>query len=108
MKIITDPKLVDKNKWSKFVLNHPNGNIFQTPEMFDFFESVPNYSPEIVAVADKQDNIKVLVVAVLQKEGRGLKGFLSRRVIIFGGPVIDEKDPETETYLEILLKELNI
>ena len=108
MKIITDPKLVDKKKWSDFVKNNPFGNIFQTPEMFDFFESVPNYSPEIVAVADKQDNIKVLVVAVIQKEGKGLKEFFSRRAIIFGGLVIDEKDPETETYLEILLKELNI
>ena len=99
---------LDRNKWSEFVYNHPHGNIFQTPEMFDFFESVPNYSPEIVAVADKQDNIKVLVVAVIQKEGKGLKGFLSRRAIVFGGSVIDEKDPETETYLEILLKELDI
>jgi len=99
---------LDKNKWSEFVYDHPYGNIFQTPEMFDFFESVPNYSPEIVAVTDKQDNIKALVVAVLQKEGNGLKGFLSRRAIIFGGLVIDEKDPETEAYLEILLRELDI
>jgi len=99
---------LNKRKWSEFVYDHPYGNIFQTPEMFDFFESVPNYSPEIVAVADKQDNIKALVVAVLQKEGNGLEGFFSRRAIVFGGPVIDEKEPKIEIYLEILLKELDI
>ena len=26
---------IDKNKWSNFVLAHPHGNIFQTPEMFE-------------------------------------------------------------------------
>ena len=33
---ITDS--LDTNKWSEFVLNHPHGNIFQTPEMAEVYK----------------------------------------------------------------------
>ena len=29
-KIITDVSKIDKKKWSSFVYNHPNGNVFKT------------------------------------------------------------------------------
>ena len=28
---------IDRQKWEDFVLNHPNGNIFQTPEMYEVY-----------------------------------------------------------------------
>jgi len=31
--------------WSSFVYNHPNGNIFQTPEMYEVYKQTKNYEP---------------------------------------------------------------
>ena len=35
--VITNGNNIDKNKWSEFVYNHPHGNIFQTPEMYEVY-----------------------------------------------------------------------
>ena len=32
--IIAAVNKIDKAKWSEFVYNHPHGNIFQTPEVY--------------------------------------------------------------------------
>jgi len=33
----------NKNDWSKFVYNHPHGNIYQTPEMAEVYKRTKNY-----------------------------------------------------------------
>jgi len=34
---------IDKQAWADFVLNHPNGSIFQTPQMYEVYEETPNF-----------------------------------------------------------------
>jgi len=34
---------IDREEWSKFVYNHPYGNIFQTPEMAEVYKRTKNY-----------------------------------------------------------------
>jgi serine/alanine adding enzyme len=42
----------DKTQWCEFVYNHPQGNIFQTPEMAEVYERTKNYEPITLAVVD--------------------------------------------------------
>ncbi len=35
------------DKWADFVYNHPNGNIFQTPDMYQVYKHKKNYEPII-------------------------------------------------------------
>ena len=41
---------LDTNKWSEFVLNHPHGNIFQTPEMAEVYRRTKIYEPKTIAL----------------------------------------------------------
>lgn len=101
MQVITDANLVDKKKWSDFVENHAQGNIFQTPEMYDLYLKTDLHDP-IVIFAVKADCIKGLLLAVIQKEFDGWIGKLTSRSIIWGGPLVN--DPGTA---DLLLFEYN-
>jgi serine/alanine adding enzyme len=85
IKIISNP---DKGMWRNFVDNHPQGNIFQTPEMVEVYKKTKNYLPLTLAAIDTDsDEIQAIVNAALIHEfGESLKSFTSRSIII-GGPL---------------------
>jgi lipid II:glycine glycyltransferase (peptidoglycan interpeptide bridge formation enzyme) len=67
MQVISNPDKVNRKEWSDFVYNHPNGNIFQTPEMFEVYSNTKNYTPIFLAII-KNNRITALLLAVIQKE----------------------------------------
>lgn len=93
---------LDYKKWSDFVYNHPQGNIFQTPEMYEVYKHTKNYAPVLLAVADKKNNILATLLAVIQKEHKGFLGKFSSRSIIWGGPLVKNDDLEV---LDFILRE---
>lgn len=88
MHIINDYNAIDKANWREFVLNHPRGNIFQTPEMYNVYRSTTNYKPYVFIAIDENKEIIGLLLSVLIKEKKGLLGYLTARSIIFGSPLI--------------------
>lgn len=98
MKIETSLK---STEWSTFVENHPNGNIFQTQEMYNFYKKTKKYDPLILGVI-KNGEIIGLLLSVVQKQYNGPLGELTKRDLIFGGPLVLNDDPAV---LDMLLKE---
>jgi hypothetical protein len=43
---------IDRIKWSEFVYNHLNGNIFQMPELHEVYQKIINYGPVLLAVVN--------------------------------------------------------
>jgi len=101
MQVISDPGKIDTNEWSDFVHNHPHGNIFQTPEMYEVYKKTENYEPLFLAIIDDNRKILAFLVAVIQREYSGIIGKLTARSIIFGGPLLINDNP---VLLEFLLK----
>ena len=102
--LITNANAIDKNKWSEFVYNHPHGNIFQTPEMYNVYQRTKKYQPIVVAVVENNEEIIGILLAVIQKEYSGVLGNFTARSIMHGGPLIKDDD----TYiLDLILKEYN-
>jgi hypothetical protein len=98
---------ISRQKWLAFILNHPQGNFFQTPEIFELFEKTGNCEPLIFAVLGKNKKMAGVLLAVIQKEAPGILGYFSSRTIVFGGPLVKGKDPGDELIImEILLSEL--
>lgn len=93
MKIYSETNQIDLTKLDKFVYNHPHGNFFQSVNAFLFFQSVDNYEP-ILIVASEDEGIVGSLLAVVIKEGKGLKTLFSRRAIVWGGPLVKDDDPE--------------
>jgi lipid II:glycine glycyltransferase (peptidoglycan interpeptide bridge formation enzyme) len=84
----------DREKWSDFVLNHPKGTIFQTPEMFDVLAATKNNEPGLVAAVDSDGRPVGLMVYTIQEESGGLLGRLSARSIVRGGPLALDDNKE--------------
>ena len=101
---VTDGDLINREKWSDFVFSHPQGSVFQTPEYFFAFHGLEDDFSECVALLDDANEILGLVVAIIHKEGKGPKGFFSRRAIVMGSPLVKEND---ENLMDQLLSALN-
>jgi serine/alanine adding enzyme len=84
---------IDKNLWTDFVFQHPHGNIFQTPEMYQLYQLTTNYEP-FIFVAIRGGAVVGVLLALLQKEFRCFLGGLTARSIIIGGPLVENNDTE--------------
>jgi len=81
---------INRKSWRDFTAAHKNGNIFQTPEMFDFFSSVRNYQPMAIVCLGDDEKIHGLLLAVREREHPGFVGRFSSRAIVLGGPLLIE------------------
>lgn len=88
--------------WKSFVLNHPQGNIYHTPEMFEVWRQTKGFLPELWAAVDGPI-VKALFVSVhITLSNIPIKA-LATRAVIFGG-VICEAGVEGLTALRELLR----
>lgn len=93
-----------KTQLDEFVYHHPHGNFFQSPRAFRFFESVDHYEPYALIAFDGGTIVGSLI-AVFIKEGTGIKGYFSRRCIVWGGPlVLDGNENIIKLLLNALIK----
>jgi len=87
IKVLTNIDDNFRTQWENFVLEHPNGNFFQAPAAYQFFSGVEGYAP-VMIYAEEENNIKGILSAVIIKE-LGIKGYFSKRCIVYGGPICD-------------------
>lgn len=99
MQILDKFEDIEIQQWSQFVSNHPNGNIFQTPQMYEIYDNTKNYEPIFVSATDKGKILGILL-AVIQKDFSNPMGFLTSRSVIWGGPLVLDND---RSVLNILL-----
>ena len=91
VKVTSDPSEIDRSAWSAFVFNHPEANIFHTPEYFDLCNSIETYSGVVVAFL-KDGKICGLLVAAIQREFSSIAGSFTARAVSWGGPLADSSD----------------
>jgi hypothetical protein len=101
---ITLVNSLDKKIWREFVDNHPQGNIFQTPEMFHVFERVHGHHPQLYAAMDGDGRVLALLQPVQLTLKYGLLRHLTTRSVAYGG-VLCSGNEEGKRALEMLLGE---
>lgn len=89
----------------QFFDKQPFRTVFQSPDFFHFYTNVPYFNPIYFIAKDKDGQIIGLLLAVLIQQGNGLMGLLSRRCLVYGGPMAEKDNPEIIGWL---LKHLNI
>jgi len=95
---------IDRLKWSHFIHNHSNGNIFQTPEMYEVFRDIKNCEPVFLALIDRKNEILGVLLAQIQKFYSEFLSKFTARSVILGGPIIKDNDTEIG---KILLKKFD-
>ena len=88
-------ELAEMHVLQDFVAAHPEGNFFQSPAFFDFIKTVKGYRP-FQMVAKKDGRVIGSLLGVFQSNGGNVKSWLSRRLIIWGGPLVQAKSVEEE------------
>ncbi len=83
MKIVRSTAL-DKAVWRRFVDEHPAGNIFHTPEMFEVFARTAGHRPTLWAAVDGEQVLALLPAVQVTLAG-GPWRFLTTRAIAYGG-----------------------
>lgn len=96
---------VNSVKWDKLIKESSFASPFQTLSFYNFFNSLDDFSADVFAVdEDEVEELTSLVVVTIQKE-KGIKGFFSRRGIIYGGPLIKLNSKESMKFLlEYIIK----
>ncbi|HSM23842.1 MAG TPA: GNAT family N-acetyltransferase [Anaerolineaceae bacterium] len=91
-----------EQQWRDFVDQHPHGNIFHTPEMFEVFRQTRNHVPEIWA-AVRGDQVLALLLPVRIHLVAGLLRPLTTRAIAYSSALY-KQDQEGRDGLEKLLQ----
>lgn len=76
-----------ESEWSNYVSLHPYGNIFQSPEMNRVYRGTKYYEPVLTAVKDNSE-IKGVIQGVIIRESGLIRGKLSSRCVVRGGPLV--------------------
>lgn len=88
LKIVAAHDSIDRQKWDDFINGNPNGNIFQSPAMYDFLMKIDKYCPVALAALNEQNEIRGILLGVIQKEHKGVLGKFSSRAVVWGGPLV--------------------
>jgi serine/alanine adding enzyme len=100
--ITSDFSQINRNDWSDFVNEHPNGNFFQTPQHIDFLLKITGFSP-VTLFAKKKGALAGVLCGAILSDRNIIKSFFSSRLIIWGGPLVEENN----TFVaDLLLKNL--
>ena len=84
-----------KNELKKFIQGQEDSNYFQSYEFYALTLEASDFQPVLImALLDGQ--IIGSLLGVIQTNGKGIKSYLSRRLIIWGGPLVhhDFKDQD--------------
>lgn len=84
MKIVRN---LDEDVWRRFVDDHPDGNVFHTPEMFRVFSRVKGHQPQLWAVVEGEETLALLLPVQITLMGGLLRRFTTRSVV-YGGVLV--------------------
>ena len=94
---------LDSHSWKRFVDQHPQGNIFHTPEMFEVFKRTRGYEPKLWAALGTDGEVLAIFLPVQISLLQGpLRAFTSRAVAF--GSVVCLPDSRGHAALGMLLK----
>lgn len=97
---------LDEGRWREFVENHPQGNIFHTPEMFRVFAQTQGHQPALWAAVDGRGCPLALFVPVQISLLDGPLRLITTRTVAYGS-VLCAPGWEGERALDLLLKTYN-
>lgn len=98
--------ILDKDTWKNFIDENPQGNIFQTPEMYEVFSRTKGCYPTLMATIGDDDDILALLLSVQISLYDGPLKFFTTRAVSHGG-VLTTGNLNGQVALSLLLKNYN-
>jgi hypothetical protein len=99
--------LLRKLGWDDFVASHPEGTVFQSPDMYELYDKTSRMKPVLVGIAEQgTGKLAGILLGVIIRELNGPTGYFSARTVVYGGPLIDPAAENREEILDLLLNGL--
>lgn len=102
IQIYTSKDQIELSKWESLLARSPYASFFQSPECYDFYQSLSFLEPFVFAVSENEMLVG-LVCGYLTAEKGKLKSYFSRRAIVPGGILLS--NDISEKVLLLLLHE---
>jgi len=99
---ITIVNTLSEEEWRRFVEEHPAGNIFHTPEMFQVFSRAKGHQPELWAATEDGRVLALLLPVRITLLNELLRHFTTRAVAY--GSVLCAPGPKGQEALAMLLR----
>jgi len=104
--VIKIPDFIFETKWDGFISSCKDGTVMQSSFAFHLFDLTNNSTPVLITCFENNGNIIGSLLGLHIRESKGIKGFFSSRVVIYGGPVIADAHPDQDSILQLLLEAL--
>lgn len=91
---------IDISLWNKLASNSEFSSAFQTWEYYKTFNAIPRLKCHAFAVEKNKQSYVAGVLVCFYRE-KGIKSYFSRRAIVYGGPILLDKNQQQE--LKLLL-----
>jgi serine/alanine adding enzyme len=85
MKVV---RSLPRDAWREYVLRHPDGNIFLTPEMTEVFARTSGFEPELWAVAEGDEILALMIPVRVNLVNSVFARRLTTRAIAFGSALV--------------------
>jgi len=105
--LLSDPSQISAAGWSSFINAHPDGTVFQSPDMYELFDRTEKMCPVVIGVVNEDaGTLAGVLLGVIIREMNGIGGYFSSRTVVYGGPLVagDAENPEAVT--DLLLQRL--
>lgn len=86
-KVYTHRNEIDTDFWNELLEHSAHTSYFQSPGCYELYAS-QSFMEEFVVAVGSEVRLEALVCGYIVREGKGLKGYLSRRAIVPGGVLI--------------------
>jgi serine/alanine adding enzyme len=83
---------INHDVWSEFVLAHPHGNIFHTPELFSVFQKTKFQDPDVLFALDDSHQILALLPTVTLSSSKPFLSIFTKRNIGYGSLLVNENE----------------
>lgn len=106
LEIISKIDEVDLSAWNLLMQESTENSIFQSNEIFSFWKKQRGHQPYLFAIEDLHKKLVGICLVVIISNGSSLKKYLTRRAIIYGGPIFCEECDKKEV-LSFLFESLD-
>jgi serine/alanine adding enzyme len=93
-------------KWNRFIEVHPHGSVLQSWFIYQLFDQTRNFDPVLILCVDAKEDIQGVLLGTIIREQSKLKQVFSSRLVVYGGPLVNEHHPEKREIVDFLLENL--
>lgn len=96
---------VDLKSWQELNDKSKNGSVFQSPEMYRFWKEIKGVKPFVFSVKSTNGELQAICSGVIHSNGFWPISSLTKRAIIYGGPIVQFNNNQ-KNVIEFLLKKI--